>query len=158
MHEALALARRSFTTGGGPFGAVIVRSGEIIGSGMSLARRTHDPTAHAEVLAVRAAAHELKRIDLSDCILYSSAEPCPMCLAACYWSRIATIYYGTSSGDAAQFGFEDLYVYQELAKPTESRAMHSYPLLRDEALPLLSESHRLKPYDSFLPSGWRRCG
>lgn len=155
MREAFAVARRSFATGGGPFGAVIVLNDQIVGSGMSLAHALHDPTAHAEVLAIRAAAQTLKRIDLSDCVAYSSAEPCPMCLSAFYWSRIPIVYYGASSRDTVAFGYEDLYIYEQLSSPSDSRSVVCHPLLQDQALKLLTEADHRRPYDSFLPTGWK---
>jgi tRNA(Arg) A34 adenosine deaminase TadA len=155
MREAFAVARRSFATGGGPFGAIIARQDNLIASGMSLAEPLHDPTAHAEVLAIRSAARALKCIDLSDCVLYSSAEPCSMCLSAVYWSRIPIVYYGTSWRDSAVFGYEDLYVYEELGKAPPSRAVRCQSLLQEEALAVLSDAALERPYGSFLPFGWK---
>jgi len=155
MRQAFAVARRSFAAGGGPFGAVIVKQNQIIATGMSLARSLHDPTAHAEILAIRSAAQALKRIDLSDCVAYSSAEPCPMCLSALYWSRIPAVYYGASWRDSTVFGYEDLYIYEELRKASDSRAMRSQPLLQEEALAVIAAAAREHAYDSFLPCGWQ---
>jgi tRNA(Arg) A34 adenosine deaminase TadA len=155
MREALAVARRSFARGGGPFGAVIVLGDQIVGTGMSLARLLSDPTAHAEVSAIRAAALKLQRIDLHDCVAYTSAEPCPMCLSALYWSQIKTIFYGSETVDATPFGFEDSYVYEELQKPGTERGVACHQLLRDEALDLLRNAMHQRPYPSFLPSSWR---
>jgi guanine deaminase len=154
MREAFEVARQSFRDGGGPFGTIIVCDNEVVARGMSLAEKLHDPTAHAEVSAIRAAAKALARIDLSDCVAYSSAEPCPMCLAAFYWSRISAVYYGSDAIDAAAFGFEDSYVYAELAKMPTSRSIVCRSLLRNEALRLLSDADRERHYTSFLPSGW----
>lgn len=154
MREAFATARRSFDAGGGPFGAVIVRAERIVGSGMSLAEALLDPTAHAEVQAIRAAAQTLERIDLSDCVAYSSGEPCPMCLSAFYWARIGTVYYGSTAHDATRFGFEDLYLYEELKKPASSRAVVCHQLLRQEARSILSSAARERTYRSFLPPDW----
>jgi guanine deaminase len=155
MREAFAVARRSFAGGGGPFGTVIVLRDEIIASGMSLAESLHDPTAHAEVLAIRSAARVLQRINLSDCVAYSSAEPCTMCLSAFYWSRVPIVYYGTTWRESAVFGYEDLYVYEELMKPPASRAIRCQSLLQEEGLALLNAAAVERPYGSFLPVDWK---
>lgn len=99
---------------GGPFGAVIVRKGKIIARGHNMVLKTNDPTAHAEIVAIRKATKRLKRFDLSDCVLYTSAEPCPMCFAAIHWARIKRVYYGCTAADAAKIGFDDKLIYDIL--------------------------------------------
>jgi len=156
MAEAIQLATVSFERGGGPFGALIVRDGTVIGRGLSLAELTSDPTAHAEVNAIRAAASHLKTIDLGDCIAYSSAEPCPMCLAACYWARIPRVYFGSSIADTVKYGFEDEYVYHELSRPSGLRSVAMTQLLKDAANDALE---RLRPRiqrPTFLPIDWQK--
>lgn len=134
LRRAIALATANVTTGkGGPFGAVVVRNGEIVGEGANSVTNTHDPTAHAEVSAIRAAAKALGTFTLAGCELYSSCEPCPMCLAAAYWARVDAIYYGACAADAAAAGFDDAFLYEELCKPHEERTLRSSRLLGDEA-------------------------
>lgn len=118
---------------GGPFGCVIVRQGNIVGRGHNQVTSTHDPTAHAEVTAIRAACRELARFSLDDCELYTSCEPCPMCLAAIYWARIPTVFYGNTRADAAAIGFDDDFIYRQLALPLDQRAVTMQPVLREEA-------------------------
>ena len=118
---------------GGPFGCVIVRRGEIVARGHNRVTSTNDPTAHAEVSAIREACRSLGRFQLEDCELYTSCEPCPMCLAAIYWARIPKVYYGNTRTDAAAIGFSDDVIYQQIAMPIEERAIAMKPLLRDEA-------------------------
>ncbi|OIO26539.1 tRNA-specific adenosine deaminase [Candidatus Micrarchaeota archaeon CG1_02_55_22] len=108
--EALASARGK----GGPFGAVVVKNGRVIGRGHNAVVASSDPTAHAEMNAIRQAAKKLKRFDLSDCVLYSSSEPCPMCLAAVHWAKMKRVYYGASRGKAAKAGFDDSFIYDVL--------------------------------------------
>lgn len=134
LRRAIALATENVLQGkGGPFGAVIVRDGEIIGEGTNSVTATNDPTAHAEVIAIRTAARALGTFDLSGCELYTSCEPCPMCLAATYWARISAIYYAANATDAAKAGFDDAFLYNELRKDHASRALPSRQLLADEA-------------------------
>ena len=102
---------------GGPFGAVVTRNGEVIAKGHNEVLKTNDPTAHAEVVAIRRAAEALGKYDLSDCEIHASCEPCPMCLAAIYWSRISTVYYGCTKEDAAEIGFDDNAIYEYIKKP-----------------------------------------
>lgn len=118
---------------GGPFGAVIVRDGEIIGRGWNRVTSTNDPTAHAEVVAIRDACSKLKMFSLPGCEIYSSCEPCPLCLAAIYWSRLDRIYYAATCDDAAAAGFDDGNFYRELAKPAGKRLIPMEQALRDEA-------------------------
>lgn len=118
---------------GGPFGCVVVRRGTIVGRGHNCVTSANDPTAHAEVNAIRSACRELGRFSLEDCELYSSCEPCPMCLAAIYWARIARVFYANTRDDAAAIGFDDASIYRELALPLAQRTVAMTPLLRDEA-------------------------
>ena len=135
MREAIRLSMEHMEAGdGGPFGAVVVHKGKIIGKGYNRVTSSNDPTAHAEIVAIRNAAHALNRFDLSDCELYTSCEPCPMCLAATYWARIPVIYFANTREDAAAIDFDDALIYEEIAKPMEQRSLSMKPLLREEAL------------------------
>ena len=134
MRAAISLATESVKRGGGPFGAVIVKDGEIIAHGANRVTLDHDPTAHAEVSAIREACRRLNTFDLSGCIIYTSCEPCPMCLGAIYWAHIDRIFYGNNRKDAAGIGFADDFIYEELDRPMASRTVPIEPLLRDEAL------------------------
>jgi guanine deaminase len=135
MREAI---RISFATmwrnHGGPFGAVVVRRGKIIGRGWNQVTSTNDPTAHAEVVAIRAACRRLKTFHLEDCDLYASCEPCPMCLAAIYWVRLKRVYFANTRKDAAWIGFNDDFIYREVAAPISKRKIPLVQLLRSEAL------------------------
>lgn len=134
MRRAIALSIESVNSGGGPFGAVIARNGEIVAEGSNNVTSHHDPTAHAEVSAIREACRKLETFDLSGCDIYTSCEPCPMCLGAIYWAHIDKIYYANNRRDAADIGFDDDFIYQEIAlKPTE-RTKPSEILLREEAI------------------------
>lgn len=119
---------------GGPFGAVIVKDDKVIAQSANTVTTTNDPTAHAEVSTIRLACKKLKSFDLSGCIIYTSCEPCPMCLGAIYWARIDTIYYANTKKDAADIGFDDQFIYEELDKPMEQRQLPIIQLMRDEAL------------------------
>jgi guanine deaminase len=134
LRRAIALATDNVVHGrGGPFGAVIVREGKIVGEGANSVTSTSDPTAHGEVNAIRAACRALGAFTLAGCELYTSCEPCPMCLAASYWARLDAVYYGCSAADAARAGFDDAFLYSELTKPAAARALPSTQLLADEA-------------------------
>lgn len=134
MRAAIALADEGMDTGrGGPFGCVIVRKGAIVARGNNRVTSTNDPTAHAEVTAIREACAALGTFLLEDCELYSSCEPCPMCLAAIYWARIPRVYYGNTRADAAAIGFDDDFIYRQIPLPPEQRALAMQPLLRAEA-------------------------
>lgn len=134
MREAVRLAEQGMSADrGGPFGCVIVRSGEIVGRGLNRVTSANDPTAHAEVTAIRDACASLGTFQLKDCALYTSCEPCPMCLAAIYWARIPVVYYGNTRADAAAIGFDDDFIYQQVALPPGQRAIKMSPLLRDAA-------------------------
>jgi guanine deaminase len=134
MREAIRLAHKSIETGGGPFGAVVVREGKIIGRGANRVTVAHDPTAHAEVSAIRDACAYLGDFSLQGCELYVNCMPCPMCLGAIYWARIERIYFAATASDAAAIGFDDVYIAEELARPVEQRHMTMIQLLREEAL------------------------
>jgi guanine deaminase len=124
---------------GGPFGAVVVRNGKIIARGWNQVTSTNDPTAHAEVTAIRAACKKLKTFQLSDCELYTSCEPCPMCLAAIYWARFQKVYYANTRDDAAKIQFDDEWLYHEVAQPIAKRKIPMRQLLRVEALKVFAE-------------------
>jgi len=119
---------------GGPFGAVIVKDGRVVGEGFNRVTATNDPTAHAEVVAIRAACAHLNTFDLSGAEIYSSCEPCPMCLSAIYWARLAGIHYANTKLDAAAIQFDDYFIYEELAKHPEQRSIPMRQMLRDEAM------------------------
>ena len=134
MRMAIDLATKNVETScGGPFGAVIVRAGEVVASGANQVTATNDPTAHAEVVAIRAACRQLGTFDLSGCEIYSSCEPCPMCLTAILWARCGALYYGSTAIDAAEAGFDDSFFYDQIRLPAAERELPSANLLRDEA-------------------------
>ncbi len=134
MREAISLSLESVTLGGGPFGAVIVKDGKRIAGSANTVTLDSDPTAHAEVNTIRKACKELNTFDLSGCEIYTSCEPCPMCLAAIYWARIETIYYGNTKEDARKIGFDDQFIYDEIALDKENRKIKAFPFLREESL------------------------
>jgi len=134
MRQAIRLATENVTSGrGGPFGAVVVKDGVVIATGANHVTASNDPTAHAEVTAIRNACQALGTFVLDGCEVYTSCEPCPMCLAAIYWARCAAVYYGNDAEDAAKAGFDDAYLYDEMKKPMAERKMPSTLLLGDEA-------------------------
>lgn len=133
MRRAFRLAEESVKRGGGPFGAVIARHGEVIAEASNSVTIDHDPTAHAEVNAIRKAAAKLGTFDLSGCEIYSSCEPCPMCLGAIYWAHLDKIYYGNDRKDAARIGFDDDFIYQELSLDPRDRHKRMEVLLPEEA-------------------------
>ena len=133
MRKAIELAEENVDNGGGPFGAVISRNGEIIATGVNRVTSAHDPTAHAEVSAIRAACKELGTFDLSGCEIYTSCEPCPMCLGAIYWAHIDRMYYGNDKADAKRIGFDDSFIYDEIALPLHDRKLASERILTEEA-------------------------
>jgi tRNA(Arg) A34 adenosine deaminase TadA len=134
LRRAIALATENVVSGsGGPFAALVVRDGKIVGEGANTVTITCDPTAHAEVNAIRAAAKELGTFTLAGCELYTSCEPCPMCLAAAYWARVDAVYYGASAADAARAGFDDAFLYVEMRKNFADRKLRAAQLLEDEA-------------------------
>jgi len=134
LRRAIALATENVVRGaGGPFAAVVVRNGEIVGEGTNTVTSTNDPTAHGEVNAIRAAAKALGTFTLAGCELYTSCEPCPMCLAAAYWARLDIIYYGASAAEAARAGFDDAFLYGELHKSAGQRKLPTKQMLASEA-------------------------
>lgn len=134
MRRAIELSSKNVENGGGPFGAVIVKDGKIIAEGFNQVTRTNDPTAHAEVLAIREASKKLGSFDLSGCAIYTSCEPCPMCLGAIYWAHIDNVYYGNNKTDAKNIGFDDSFIYDEIDVPINSRKVPFKQLLPEEAI------------------------
>jgi guanine deaminase len=135
MQQAIALATENVLSGrGGPFGAVIVRDGEVLAAGVNLVTASNDPTAHAEVVVIRNACKRLHTFNLQGCEIYTSCEPCPMCLAAIYWARLGAIYYGSTAEEAAAAGFDDAFLYDEVALPPDQRSIPTVNLLRDQAI------------------------
>jgi tRNA(Arg) A34 adenosine deaminase TadA len=134
MREAIKLSVDNVDNKGGPFGAIIVKNGKVISYGANKVTVTNDPTAHAEIIAIREAAKNLKNYNLSGCDIYTSCEPCPMCLSAIYWARIDRIFYGNTKTDAKNIGFDDSFIYDEIALPLEKRKIKTTQLLRDEAI------------------------
>ena len=134
MRYAIELANKNVENGGGPFGAVIARNGEIIATGVNRVTANNDPTAHAEVSAIRAASAKLETFDLSGCQIYTSCEPCPMCLGAIYWAHLDKIYYANNKTDAANIGFDDSFIYDEIDLAPQDRKLPSEVLLHDEAI------------------------
>ena len=134
LRRAIALATQNVVSGaGGPFAALIVRDQQVVGEGVNTVTATNDPTAHGEVNAIRAASKALGTFTLAGCDLYTSCQPCPMCLAAAHWARIQAIYYGASAADAARAGFDDEFLYQQFRKDEAERSLPSTQLLADEA-------------------------
>ena len=134
MRQAIALATENVRSGnGGPFGAVIAKDGTVIGEGANCVTRDNDPTAHAEVRAIRAACQSLGAFSLQGCEIYTSCDPCPMCLAAIYWARIDRIWFGNASADAARIAFDDAFLYRQLALPMHERSIPSSMFLREQA-------------------------
>ena len=134
MQEAIRLARESR---GGPFGAVIVKAGKVVGRGSNQVTTTNDPTAHAEVVAIREACRQLNTYRLSGCEIYASCEPCPMCLSAIYWARLDRIYHALTRQDAAAMGFDDESLYRELSLSAEQRQLPMQQIARDSALAIV---------------------
>lgn len=138
LREAIRLSIDKMETNeGGPFGAVIVRDDEIVGRGWNRVTSTNDPTAHAEIVAIRDACSKLKTFSLTGCDIYTSCEPCPLCLAAVYWSRLDNIYFAATRDDAAAAGFDDAHFYGELNKPANQRLIPMEQSLRQEACAVL---------------------
>ena len=135
MQEAIRLSVANVEEGkGGPFGAVVVKDGKIIAWGANEVTATNDPTAHAEVVAIRKACQVLNTFQLDDCEIYTSCEPCPMCLGAIYWARPSKLYYANSKEDAASINFDDQFIYEEIAKPIGERKLFTRQIMRSEAL------------------------
>lgn len=140
MREAIAYALKGIHSDeGGPFGAVVVKDGEIIGRGSNKVTTCNDPTAHAEIMAIREACSYLKNFQLTGCTIYSSCEPCPMCLGAIYWARPDRLFYACSKDDAAAAGFDDAFIYREIALNHQDRSIPFDSILRDEALVLFND-------------------
>lgn len=134
MEQAIALATENVTSGrGGPFGTVIVKDGKVLSTGVNRVTATNDPTAHAEVVAIREACGKLGNFRLDGCDVYTSCEPCPMCLAALYWSHCHAIYYGNSAADAARIGFDDSFLYEEMRKQLDQRTIPIQRMLPEKA-------------------------
>jgi len=143
MQQAIALALENVRSGrGGPFAALVVRAGEILGRGTNLVTAMNDPTAHAEILAIREACQKIGSFELTGCDIYATCEPCPMCLGAIYWARLAKLYFAAHSGDAAKIGFDDSLIYAEINKPTAERKIPMAQLMREEALKVFGEWER----------------
>jgi guanine deaminase len=146
LERAITLAQTGMASGrGGPFGALIVRGDEVLAEGFNQVTSSFDPTAHAEVVAIRAACQRLGAFSLAGCQIYSSCEPCPMCLAAIYWARLDGLYFAASRSDAAAIGFDDEFLYQELGKTAAERRLPTEQALRDEAARVMSRWPELPP-------------
>lgn len=140
MRHAIALSRRGMEGGaGGPFGAVVVKDGQVVAEGWNQVTSTNDPTAHAEVVAIRRACAALGRFDLRGAVLYTSCEPCPMCLAAAYWARVDAVVFGNARDEAAAIGFDDQWLYDEVPKAIEARFLPMRRLLAAEALEVFAD-------------------
>jgi guanine deaminase len=135
MREAIRLARAKMRANrGGPFGAVVVHKGKIVARGWNRVTSTNDPTAHAEIVAIREACRVLGTFDLSGCEIFTSCEPCPMCLGAIYWARPSRVYFGNTAEDAANHGFDDAFIYDEIARSFADRKIEMIPMMREHAL------------------------
>jgi guanine deaminase len=135
MLRAIELSVENVRSGrGGPFGAVIVKDGSIVAEGANQVTATNDPTAHAEVIAIREACRKLGIFELKDCELYTSCEPCPMCLGAIYWARLSRLFFASVAADASQAGFDDSFIYNEFARPHSERGIPTVQMMREEAL------------------------
>jgi guanine deaminase len=145
MEAAVEEARKGIEhLHGGPFGAVVVRNGEIIGRGHNRVLSTNDPTAHAEMLAIREASQRVNSFDLSDCVIYTSCEPCPMCFAAVHWAKMRRMYYGCTKEDAAKIGFDDEYIYKVFEGTAEERQVETVQVHRNACLGPFSEWEQLE--------------
>jgi tRNA(Arg) A34 adenosine deaminase TadA len=140
MREAIRLSIEMMRRGkGGPFGAIVVKEGRIVGRGCNRVTSSNDPTAHAEIVALRAACRRLKIFSLEGCELYTSCEPCPMCLSAIYWARVNRVFYANTRKDAARIEFDDDFIYTEVSRPISRRSLVMKQLLREEALTAFRE-------------------
>ena len=143
MQRAIGLAERGMdANAGGPFGCVIAKDGEIVGEGCNSVTSTNDPTAHAEIVAIREACQKLGAFQLDGCVVYTSCEPCPMCLGAIYWARPERVYFACTREDAANIGFDDRFIYEELEKANDERRLQIINLMRDEALDVFRKWQR----------------
>jgi tRNA(Arg) A34 adenosine deaminase TadA len=135
MTRAIQLAIENVHAGqGGPFAAVVVRDGRIIAEGVNLVTFTNDPTAHAEIVAIRQACRNLASFQLNGCEIYASSEPCPMCMGAIYWARLTRVFFAATRQDAAAAGFDDAHIYEQLERPVSQRAIPMHQMMREEAL------------------------
>jgi guanine deaminase len=135
MARAIQLSIDNVRSGqGGPFGAVIVRNDDIVAEGVNRVTADKDPTAHAEMVAIRQACRKLRVFQLTDCEIYTSCEPCPMCLGAIYWARLARVYFGNLASDASKIGFDDSFIYREIGQGLRQRSIPMIPLMREQAL------------------------
>jgi guanine deaminase len=139
MRQAIALALENIRNGGGPFAALIVKNGSVVASGANRVTATNDPTAHAEIVAMREACKKLNTFQLDDCDVYTTCEPCPMCLGAIYWARPARVFFAATASDAAAAGFDDAFIYDELQTPSDERRIPMTELRRTEALVIFQE-------------------
>lgn len=139
MQMAIDLSLENVRNGGGPFGAVIARDGQVVATGVNRVTANNDPTAHAEVSAIREACGRIRHFKLEDCVCYTSCEPCPMCLSALYWAGVKAIFYANTKEDADSIGFGDDFIYREIEKPRHLRSIPLYALMRDEAQPAFRE-------------------
>jgi tRNA(Arg) A34 adenosine deaminase TadA len=140
MRRAIELGRKGMEAGdGGPFGALIVKNGEVIGEGWNRVVSSNDPTAHGEIMAIRDACKQISSYDLTGSELYTSGQPCPMCLSATYWARLYRVFYGFGIQDAAQAGFDDQFIFEELNKQSTQRRIPEIQILRAEALKVLND-------------------
>ena len=150
MLRAAELARFAVENNlGGPFGAVVVKNGEIVGEGFNQVTSGNDPTAHAEIMAIRDACRKMGTYQLNGCEIYSSCEPCPMCLGAIYWARPEKLYYGSGRADAARAGFDDAYIYDEILMPAENRNIQAVYMFENQAIEafrLWNEKENKKKY------------
>lgn len=143
MKRAIELAVDNVRNGGGPFGAVIVKDGRIVAEGVNRVTSQHDPTAHAEVQAIREACRKMETFDLTGCEIYSSCEPCPMCLGAIYWAHLSHLYFAGTKIDAARAGFDDAFIYEELPLDIQHRQLPTETMMHNEAL---------QPFDEWMKS------
>jgi tRNA(Arg) A34 adenosine deaminase TadA len=134
MRMAIHMSIENVKQGGGPFAALIVKGGEIVSTGINSVAEDNDPTAHAEINAIRSATQKLQQFKLTDCVLFTTCEPCPMCLGAIYWAGISTLYYGNSREDAGKYGFDDSHIYQQIGLPLDKRQVRFNRILGKEAL------------------------
>lgn len=134
MAHAIELSLQNVQNGGGPFAAIVVSNGQIIAEGMNRVTATNDPTAHAEVQAIRKACEKLASFELKDCDMFATCEPCPMCLGAIYWARLRRVFYGNVAADAAKIGFDDSFIYAEIQRPQAQREIPMIQIMHQEAL------------------------
>jgi len=134
MRMAIRMSVENIERGGGPFAALIVKNGEVVSTGINSVAEENDPTAHAEINAIRSATQKLQRFKLTDCVLFTTCEPCPMCLGAVYWAGIPKIYYGNSREDAGKYGFDDSHIYQQIGMALDNRQVRFTRILGKEAI------------------------